>query len=246
MPTAEKIVLSMERAKQGNYQRFTAERFAKQMPNMIKDSILDLQVSEIDRNVRKILENYRVGDIADHLAGISPAHVKNEVENGNGLNLYYQWLACLVRFLKPKQVVELGAASGISTIMIATELSKNAKFYSMDNDPTIAWKWMYTDYPQLTKMLGDDLDMDNWKGIDLTKTDLWFIDTLHTKTQLEKEIELYSPYWKNGTIVVFDDIKMSELRGTWKSLPYIKFEDDKLHYSGFGFVNTKYDLRIPD
>lgn len=238
MPIAGKNVLSMERVRQENYQRRIVERFVKQMLNMTKDLIIDLPTSKIDRNVRSILENYHVRDIADHLAGVSPAHVANEVENGNGSNLYYQYLACLVRFLKPRQVVELGAASGISTIMIATELSKDAKFYSVDNDPNIAWKWMTKDYPQLTKILGDDLDMDIWKGVDLGKTDLFFFDTLHVKSQLEKEIELYSPYWKKGTIVLFDDIKMSELRGTWEALPYDKFEDDKLHYSGFGFLKV--------
>jgi hypothetical protein len=204
---------------------------------MTKD-LINASASEINQEVFKLLESYNVDNIADQLAGVSPAHLQNEVKNGNGLNLYYVWLACLTRLLKPKKVVELGAASGISTIMIASELPDIAKFYSVDNDPTIAWKWMCTDYPQLTKILGDDLDMDIWKSINLSKTDLWFIDTLHVASQLTKELELYSPFWKKGTIVVFDDIKMPELRPIWEALPYDKVEDDRLHYSGFGMIKV--------
>ena len=208
------------------------------MLNMTNDSIKDLSANEIDIKVFDLLKHYDVNVIADHLTKINPAHVENEVKNGNGQNLYYQWLACLVRLLKPKQVVELGAAAGISTIMIATELSKDAKFYSVDNDPNIAWKWMSRDYPQLTKILGDDLNMAIWDGsIDLLKTDLWFIDTLHTTKQLTKEIELYSPYWKRGTIVAFDDIRIPEVYSVWESLKYDKRENtNPCHYSGFGFV----------
>lgn len=202
---------------------------------MKDDLTKDLKTNEINYEVFKLVADYELP--IDDLKGVSVAHLENEVKNGNGSNLYYQWLACLTRFLKPKQVVELGSASGISTIMIATELDKDAKFYSMDNDPTIAWKWMINDYPQLTKILGDDLDMDNWKDIDLKKTDLWFIDTLHTKEQLTAEIELYSHYWKNGTIVVFDDIRMEGLWEVWQSLEYDKYENtDPCHYSGFGFI----------
>lgn len=204
---------------------------------MTKDLIKD-SASDLNLKVFGLLKDYNVDDIADQLAGVSPAHLENEVKNGNGLNLYYQWLACLVRLIKPKKVVELGAASGISTIMIASELSKDAKFYSVDNDPTIDWKWMCCEYPQLTKILGDDLDKGIWGIVDLHNTDLWFIDTLHIASQLNKEIELYSPFWKKGTIVVFDDINMSELRPIWDSLRYDKYADVKLHYSGFGFIKV--------
>ena len=231
----KRMSLFMARVKQENCQRLIVARFVRQTTNMTKDLITDLPASEINEKVFQELATYNVDKIADQLTGLSPAHLYNEVKNGRGDNLYYMWLACLVRLLKPRQVVELGAAGGISTIMIASELTKDAKFCSVDNDPQIAWKWIVKDYPQLTKILGDDLDMDIWKDIDLNKTDLFFIDTLHLATQLNKEIELYSPYWKKGAIVVFDDIKMPELRPIWEALPYDKCEDDRLHYSGFGF-----------
>ena len=84
-------------------------------------------------------------------------------------------------------------------------------------------------------IVGDDLDMSNWKDIDLGKTDLLYIDSLHTEKQLRKEIELYFPFLKKGTIVCFDDIRMPELWPVWKDLPYEKIElTDPCHYTGWG------------
>jgi predicted O-methyltransferase YrrM len=199
--------------------------------------MINATANEIDKKVFELLKSYEVEKVMPHMEKVSIMHREHEVKNGRGDNLYYQWLACLVKLLKPKQVVELGAASGISTIMIASELDSDAKFYSVDNDPVIAWTWMSHDWPQLTKILESDLDMNIWKDIDLSKTDLWFIDTLHTPDQLKKEIELYSPYWKKGTIVVFDDIRLPGMYEVWESLKYDKFENtNPCHYSGFGFI----------
>ena len=234
---AKRMSLFTAKARQVNCQRLIVVRFVKQTPNMTKDLTTDLPASEINKRVFNLLESYDVDKIADQLVKLSPAHLHNEVKNGRGDNLYYKWLACLIRLLKPAQVVELGAAAGISTIMIASELSKDSIFYSVDNDPTIAWKWITKDYPQLVKILGDDLDLSVWpKDAELQATDIWFVDTLHTKEQLTEEIKLYSPFWKKGAIIIFDDIKMPELRPIWEALPYDKCEDDRLHYSGFGFV----------
>jgi cephalosporin hydroxylase len=199
-----------------------------------------MTANELDIAVSEMVRHFDPHPIVQNHMGLVGEGQKLEVYNTNprGANKYYQWLACLTKLLKPKQVVELGAASGISTIMIATQLSPDAKFYSVDIDPTIAWKWMEKDYPQVEKILGDDLNMAIWPGYaDLNKTDLWFIDSLHTKEQLTKEIKLYKPYWKRGAVVVFDDIRMEGLWDVWQSLPYDKCETtNPNHYSGFGHI----------
>ena len=204
---------------------------------MIDD--LKFTANEIDIKVNKLLKTYDVEKVMSDMQKVSPAHRELEVRNRRQDNRYYQWLACLVKFLQPKQIVELGAASGISTIMMLSELDKDAKLYSVDNDPQIAWKWMSKDYPQLTKILSSDLDMEIWKDIDLGKTDLFFIDTIHLAHQLEEEIKLYSPYWKKGAIVVFDDIRLNDMFPVWESLNYDKVENtNPNHYSGFGFIKV--------
>ena len=188
----------------------------------MKKGLSNITANEIDLQVNKLLKTYEVEKVMPDMQKVSWAHRESEVRNRRGDNLYYQWLACLVKFLKPKQIVELGAASGISTIMMLSELDTKSKLYSVDIDPQIAWKWMSKDYPQLTKILADDLDMSIWEGVDLKKTDIWFIDTIHSAQQLKKEIELYSPYWKKGAIVIFDDIRLNDMFSVWESLDYDK------------------------
>lgn len=197
----------------------------------------DFSANELDLEVQKQLNHFDVYPLMKDMELVGDGQ-KLEVLNQNpqGQNLYYQWLACLIRLVKPSQVVELGPAAGISTIMMATQMKKDAKLYSVDIDRDLAWKWLKFDYVQLRKILGDDLDMNIWpKDCDLSKTDIWFIDTLHTAEQLKKEIELYKKFWKKGTIVVLDDIRLPELWPVWESLPYDKCETTSPnHYSGFG------------
>lgn len=203
----------------------------------MKKGLRSITANEIDLEVNKLLRTYDVEEVMPDMQKVSPAHRELEVRNRRGDNRYYQWLACLVKFLNPHQVVELGAASGISTIMMLSEMGKEAHLYSVDNDPAIAWKWMNREYPNLTKILADDLDMSIWKGVDLSETDLWFIDTIHEAKQLKEEIKLYSPYWKKGAIVVFDDIRLNDMYPVWESLEHDKVENtNPNHYSGFGFM----------
>ena len=190
--------------------------------------------SEYDAKAMDMVRSFDLGSIRDHYELVEPAH-QLEIENLTGRpNLYYQWLHCLTKIIQPKQVIELGAAAGMSTIMIATALPKSSKFYSVDIDPQ-SWRWMKYDYPQLTRILSDDLEMSIWDGIDTLDTDLWFIDSLHTEEQLRKEVEAYSPMWKRGAVVVFDDISINEgMRKVWDELEYDKFENPLLHWGGFG------------
>lgn len=162
-----------------------------------------------------------------------------EIYNRTGqANLYYQWLHCLVKHVKPKQIVELGAAAGISTILMATAAQPDTKIYSVDIDPQ-AWRWMANDYSQVTKILGDTRDLSIYNSdVDLSQTDIWFFDSEHTKEMLQAEVDLYKPFWKKGAIVVFDDIHLNPgMNDVWNSLEYDKCDNSNpCHYSGFGFL----------
>lgn len=204
---------------------------------MTKD-LTNVSASDLDKLVMSEVSKYEVAKIMPEMELVGSGQQLEVLNQSGNANLYYQWLACLTKILKPKQVVELGAAAGISTIMIASELIEEAKFYSVDNDPQ-AWRWMKKDYPQVTKIMADDRDMRIWKGISLKKTDLWFIDSLHTYEQLSAEMKLYKKYFKKGSVVVFDDIRMPGLWEIWNNLPYDKCENtNPCHYSGFGFFKV--------
>jgi cephalosporin hydroxylase len=201
--------------------------------------------NELDLMVTALVQRYDPIPVIEQHMRLVGAGQLAEVrdQSDRGCNRYYQWLACLVKLLRPKQVVELGAAAGISTMMMLSELPKDSLLISVDIDPNLAWKWMDKEYPQLVKILGDDLDPSIWtkdlyppvRGVDLAQTDIWFIDSLHTAEQLQKELDLYQQFWKKGTVVVLDDINVPGIREIWDSLPYDKCETTiPNHYTGFG------------
>ena len=163
-----------------------------------------------------------------------------DVLNTNGC-AYYQWVPQLIKLTSPKQVVELGGAMGTWALMALQNIE--GKLYSITlEEHGLEFMFIKENYPNLIKIVGDDLDMYNWpKDLDLSKTDLWFFDSLHTGEQLRKELDLYSPFFKKETIILFDDIHMPELEPVWQELKDGKWgkidcydATDPCHYSGYG------------
>jgi len=202
-----------------------------------------LTANDLDKAVTSLVGKLDLGPVMDSLSLVGSGQMLEVLDTSGRANRYYQWLCCLMQAVKPKQVVELGAAAGISTLLMAEFLPKTSKLVSVDCDPQ-AWRWMKKEYPQVIKLLGDDLDMRIWdrdffppvRGIDLKETDIWFIDSLHEEDQLRKELKLYTPFFKKGAIVVFDDIHLNEgMNRVWEELPWDKHDiTNPCHYSGFG------------
>jgi predicted O-methyltransferase YrrM len=184
-------------------------------------------------------ENFSIKSVIPALRLLNSGALE-DVLNVNGCR-YYQFLPCLIDNIKPHQVVELGGAMGVADIMMLQSKWQDYKLYSVTlEEHGLEFSMVADSYENLIKVVGDDLDLKVWpKDLDLNKTDLWFIDTLHTKEQLTKELELYTPFFKKGAIVLFDDIHMPELEPVWNLLcqKYDHFDlTDPCHYSGFGAI----------
>ncbi len=163
-----------------------------------------------------------------------------DVYNVNGCR-YYQWLPKLIDEIKPLQVVELGGAMGVSALMMLHTLPKESKLYSITlEEHGLEFSFIADKYENFVPVIGNDLDMSVWpKDLDLSKTDLFFFDSLHTTEQLTKELALYSPFFKKGSILLFDDIRMPELWPVWEKLPYDKLEiTNPCHFSGMGICEV--------
>ena len=179
-----------------------------------------------------MLENYkpiRVAYIFDPLKDSSCQNLSyyNEykrIKDGKYIYDYpcwfYWYLACMVRKLKPKQVVEIGADYGASAVFMASELPKKGKLYSID----IRDDWRYVDTKNIIKVQGDSKNKDTWKNVPLAKTKLWLIDGKHTVEQVRAECELISPHWKKGTVVIFDDLGQ-----VIKAFEELKYEKHIIH-----------------
>ena len=179
----------------------------------------------------------------DSVGGESPRSLRGQKEGEDWS--YYKWLGAYCREFKPSQVIEFGGAWGTAAIIMASET--DGKVYSITLDEKREWNGELTqlafvyvkkDYPNLVKVIGDDLDLNSWpKDLDLSQTDFFFIDSLHTKAQLEAELALYKPFFKKGAIIAFDDIHLPELFPVWLDLPYEKLDVSQLHIpTGWGIV----------
>lgn len=196
-----------------------------------------MNLVELHRQVMRELETFDVEAIMPELTNVAEGSLKDVLDRQN--SLYYQYLTCLTRLQQPTQVVELGGAMGTSALCMLPEMPSASKLYSITlEEHGLEFSFIKKDYPQLVKVIGDDLDLNSWpKDLDFSKTDILFIDALHTKEQLEAELALYLPLIGKGKLIILDDIKFD--RGMWEAWLNIqnpKLDVSVLHHSGFGFL----------
>ena len=152
---------------------------------------------------------------------------------------YYQFITAFIKEKKPKQIVELGGAMGVACVAMLSELQRDSHLYSITlEEGGLEFSFLTREYPNFTPVIGDDLDLAVWpKECQLEDTDMWFLDSLHTREQLTKELELYKPFFKKGAVVFFDDIKMPELYPVWLDVKWDKHDVSILHQPhGFGMA----------
>jgi len=196
-----------------------------------------MEIKELADKTLDRLKTFNVNNVLPALRFANEGAIE-DVLNTNGC-AYYQWLPGLVDEIKPSQIVELGGAMGVASIMMLNANWHDFKLYSITlAEHGLEFSYIKENYPNLIKVVGDDLNLDNWpKDLDLSKTDIWFLDSEHTEKQLRAELKLYTPFFKKGAIIIFDDIRMPELFGVWEELSYPKIElTDPLHYSGYGLA----------
>jgi predicted O-methyltransferase YrrM len=195
-------------------------------------------VAEIHQHALEKLKTFNIAPIMPALRALNEGALE-DVLNTNGC-ASYQYIPGLVEILKPSQIVELGGAMGVWSLMVLNSLYQDSQLYSITlAEHGLEFSYIVDKYPNFHPIIGDDLDMTNWTGVDLNKTDLWYFDSLHTKEQLEKELKLYTPFFKKGAVLLFDDIRMEGLWDVWQGLPYDKLEiTNPCHYSGYGIAQV--------
>jgi predicted O-methyltransferase YrrM len=190
---------------------------------------------QLFEEANKLWEKFDINPILPALRGLNEGALE-DVLNING-NRYYQWSVALMEILKPKIVVELGAAMGVWDLMILNGKYQDFELHAVTlPEAGLEFAYIVDKYPNFYPVVGDDLTV--WdKSLNFSRTDLWFFDSSHTAEQLQAELDLYTPYFKKGSVLLLDDIRMPELWPIWEKLPYDKYEaTNPLHYSGFGIV----------
>ena len=193
---------------------------------------------ELFEKVKPLWEEYDLKQAEPYLKGLSDGS-RRDVEDREKVG-YYQFLPCLVDYLKPRQIVELGGAMGVAALMILSSLPKDSKLYSITLEENgLEFSFIQEKYPNFVPIVGDDLNLSNWsKDLNLGQTDLWFLDSEHSYAQFHAETELYKPFFKKGAVILIDDIKLNgEMFKGWLEFPGNKYDvTNWLHFSGFGLV----------
>lgn len=133
-------------------------------------------------------------------------------------------LANLVKFLNAKQVIEFGADEGLSTQAIADVLPKKGKVYSVDIRD--CWERLGNS-DKVVKIIGDDLNKELFKGINLKKTDIWEFDSDHSTEHLTKLWQTYKRYFKDGAVIAVDDLHFPEVKIWWDTITEDKWDNER-------------------
>src|SRR5258708_6721368 len=89
----------------------------------------------------------------------------NDVMNINGC-AYYQWTASLVKELNLKQIVELGGAMGVWTIMASHNLQPDANLYTITlEEHGLEYSYIVDKHPNVYTVIGNDLNLREWNKV---------------------------------------------------------------------------------
>lgn len=150
-------------------------------------------------------------------------------------NPYYDFLYYLAAELKPNCLVELGTYNGHSAIHFALGWPEGT-VTTIDVELMPATRERLSPFANVTVLEGNSTS-----GGILAKVrkqapvDILFIDTLHEKEQVEKELACYLPLVKSGGIIAFDDLRINAgMAQFWDELTLEKLNLNHLHASGFG------------
>jgi len=155
----------------------------------------------------------------------------------DNLSGYYWYLNGLVRVLQPRTVVELGRCLGTSALFMLAALPESSRLITVDIEERACELSHCLDDPRLTVLVGNDLDLSIYDGLEMGPIDLLFVDTGHTYEQATKEWELYRPLLSANALVAFDDIQMNDMGRFWDELDCAKINVGYFyHYTGFGIA----------
>lgn len=194
-----------------------------------------MELKELDQKIRET--ELDMSKVFPYLQHVDPGAMNDIIGDHS---TYYRYLARMMAYLKPKQVVELGSAAGVADLMMLSHLPKDSMLYAMTiPEPEGEFRFIQENYPNLTMIRGNSLHMNDWNGVDLYNTDVWFFDTDHQYALIHAELELYDMHFKPGAIVLLDDIHLNPgMERAWNEITYPKIELNDLHT----YKNTGYGM----
>jgi predicted O-methyltransferase YrrM len=162
---------------------------------------------------------------------------------------HYKLLAGMVQTIKPKLVIEIGTAKGLSSLAMKKFLSADAKIVTFD---IIHWE----KYPGGNYLKKEDFadgrliqytdDLSSGEGIKkhaelLKNADFIFADAAKDGTQEQLFINNFKTIkFNTPPVIVFDDIRLWNMLKIWREISMPKLDITSFgHWSGTGIVEWK-------
>jgi len=155
---------------------------------------------------------------------------------------HYKLLAALVKELKPQLLVEIGTATGASSLVMKKYLPQNGKIITYDIIP-------WNEYPNSGFADGDfdqqleqrviDITIDASQAEIIRKADLIFVDAAKDGVMESVFIDLFDNIsFDKNPIVIFDDIRFEIMTTIWREIKHPKLDISSFgHWSGTGLVD---------
>jgi predicted O-methyltransferase YrrM len=158
----------------------------------------------------------------DGLFGVDPSAV------------YFRFLYRLVQRARPKLIVELGTWKGWSTAHLAAP-DPECAVITVDIAPQREFEAILPKYPNIVFIKGRTDDFEVLNQVDDGKADICYVDTIHEREYVSKEVALWGRKVRRGGIILFDDVLMNDdMKRFWDWLPLEKVLLPGLHWTGFG------------
>jgi predicted O-methyltransferase YrrM len=162
---------------------------------------------------------------------------------------HYRLLAALVASMRPKLVLEIGTATGMSALAMLTKLAPDSRLVTFDLE---GWQG-YSQYSggileqadfadgRLEQRLDDLSTPVGWRANAelLRHADLIFVDAKHDGEQERRFLQGFDEVGlANAPIVIFDDIRVWGMVGFWQEIRRPKLDLTSFgHWSGTGLVD---------
>ena len=158
---------------------------------------------------------------------------------------HYKLLAGFILALNPSLVIEIGTATGLSSLAMKKYLSQDGKIFSFDlfswkNDENTVFKNIDFEDKRLIQYV-DDLSLkevlEKYTSI-LQRADLIFIDVTHDGILEKKLLDNFeSLTFETKPYFIFDDIRLWNMLKMWREIKHPKLDLTSFgHWSGTGIV----------
>lgn len=156
--------------------------------------------------------------------------------------IYYRFHRELIKAIKPEVAVELGVAAGGTSLHMCTG-SPESKVIGVDLARPEKWE-KHISYIEKNHKNWEFWQMDTvdaakkmWLRYEKPVIGYLYVDALHEKQQVFKELRSYKRLMIDGAVVIFDDLYLTEdMQDMWYRLPFTeKMRLDFLHSEvGYG------------